>query len=156
VRCPSCGSLTTATPGQASFCFSCGQPLPLDATAKAPPGSYPLTGGMPVPTPPPNPYAGPASASSFVISSSVGTFRVSGGGEVFVGRDPARCAIHLTEPRVSGVHATMKVEGGALWVRDERSNNGVWINGERIAAGTWVQVPPSASLRFGPVQFQVQ
>jgi pSer/pThr/pTyr-binding forkhead associated (FHA) protein len=75
---------------------------------------------------------------------------------VLVGRDPARCAVHLVEPRVSGVHATMKVEAGALWVRDERSNNGVWINGERIATATWAVVPPNASLRFGPVQFSVQ
>jgi pSer/pThr/pTyr-binding forkhead associated (FHA) protein len=81
---------------------------------------------------------------------------VSPGGEVLVGRDPARCAIHLTEPRVSAHHATMKVEAGALFVRDERSNNGVWINGERIAAGTWVVVPGNAALRFGPIQFNVQ
>lgn len=144
-----------ATPGQASVCFSCGQPLPFDATAKAPPGSYPLTNNIPIPTPPPNPYAAP-SAAAFVLTGAAGTFRVSGGGEVFVGRDPARCAIHLTEPRVSAVHATMKVEGAALFVRDERSNNGVWINGERIAAGAWVGVPGNAALRFGPVQFLVQ
>ena len=75
---------------------------------------------------------------------------------MLVGRDPARCAIHLTEPRVSGLHATMKIEGGTLFVRDEGSNNGVWINGERIPAGTWAQVPPNAALRFGPIQFSVQ
>jgi pSer/pThr/pTyr-binding forkhead associated (FHA) protein len=104
--------------------------------------------------PPPTPHA--EAARSFVISSSHGTFKVSVGGDVLVGRDPARCAVHLVEPRVSGVHATMKVEAGALWVRDERSNNGVWINGERIATATWAVVPPNASLRFGPVQFSVQ
>ncbi len=129
----------------------------MDATAKAPPGSYPLTGGMPVPTPPPNPYAAAApGASAFILTSSLGTFKVSGGGEVLVGRDPARCAIHLTEPRVSGLHATMKVEAGGLFVRDERSNNGVWINGERIPPGAWAPVPANAALRFGPIQFTVQ
>jgi predicted component of type VI protein secretion system len=144
------------TPGQASVCFSCGQPLPLDATAKAP-GSYPLTNNVPIPTPPPNPYAAPASAvaSAFILTSNLGTFKVSPGGEVLVGRDPARCAIHLTEPRVSGLHATVKVENGALFVRDERSNNGVWINGERTPAGAWAEVPKNASLRFGPIQFSV-
>ena len=159
VRCPSCGSLTMATPGQAAVCFTCGQPIPADATAKAP-GSFPLTGGIPVPTPPPNPYsappASPPAVQSFILASSQGNFKVSPGGDVFVGRDPARCAIHLVEPRVSGFHATMKVEGGALWVRDEQSNNGVWINGERIATNTWSQVPPNAALRFGPIQFNVQ
>ena len=111
-----------------------------------------------MPTPPPNPYsAAPATAptQSFVLTSALGTFKVSPGGEVFVGRDPARCAIHLTEPRVSAHHATMKLENGALYVRDERSNNGVWINGERVAAGTWVVVPANAALRFGPIQFSV-
>jgi pSer/pThr/pTyr-binding forkhead associated (FHA) protein len=109
---------------------------------------------MPVPTPPPNPYE---AAPSFMLSSSDhGAFKVTSGGDVLVGRDPAKCAIHLVEPRVSGVHATMKVEQGALWVRDERSNNGVWINGERIGAGTWARVPPNAALRFGPIQFSVQ
>jgi hypothetical protein len=32
VRCPACGMMTMATPGQASVCFSCGQPLPADLT----------------------------------------------------------------------------------------------------------------------------
>ena len=157
VRCPACGSLTWATPGQAAVCFTCGQPIPADATAKAP-GNFPLTGGIPVPTPPPNPYAvAPTSlAQSFILASAQATFKVSAGGDVFVGRDPARCAIHLVEPRVSGVHATMKVEGGALWVRDEQSNNGVWINGQRIPAATWSKVPPNAALRFGPIQFSVE
>ena len=32
VRCPSCQMMTMATPGQASVCFSCGQPLPASVT----------------------------------------------------------------------------------------------------------------------------
>jgi hypothetical protein len=32
LRCPACGMMTMATPGQASVCFSCGQPLPADVT----------------------------------------------------------------------------------------------------------------------------
>jgi hypothetical protein len=32
VRCPACGMNTMATPGQTSFCFSCGQPLPGEMT----------------------------------------------------------------------------------------------------------------------------
>ncbi len=155
VRCPSCGAMTMATPGQASFCFSCGQPLPADAGApNAKPGVFPPTGAQPMPTPPPNPYA-VASMKSAILSSSSGSFQVSSGGDVLVGRDPARCAIHLTEPRVSGVHATLKIEGGALWVRDEASNNGGWINGQRIPAGSFTQVPAGAELRFGPVVFSV-
>lgn len=149
--------MTMATPGQSSFCFSCGQPLPADASGRVepvgakPPGVFPPTGAQPMPTPPPNPYA----VSSVILASSSGSFQVSSGGDVLVGRDPARCAIHLTEPRVSGVHATLKLEGGALWVRDEASNNGVWINGQRIAPGSFTQVPTGAELRFGPIVFSV-
>jgi hypothetical protein len=143
--------MTMATPGQSSFCFSCGQPLPADASGAKAHGVFPPTGAQPMPAPPPNPYA----VSSVILSSSAGSFQVSSGGDVLVGRDPARCAIHLTEPRVSGVHAMLKIEGGALWVRDEASNNGVWINGQRIAPSTWTQVPPGAELRFGPIVFSV-
>lgn len=74
---------------------------------------------------------------------------------MLVGRDPARCAIHLTEPRVSGVHGKMKLDAGVLWVIDEASNNGVWINGQRIAPSMWTQVPANSILRFGPIEFSV-
>ena len=78
------------------------------------------------------------------------------GSEVRVGRDPAQCPILLVEPRVSGVHATLRFEGGQLLVRDETSNNGTWIGGARIAPGAWASVPPGSLLRFGPIEFAVQ
>jgi pSer/pThr/pTyr-binding forkhead associated (FHA) protein len=73
-----------------------------------------------------------------------------------VGRDPAQCPIALTEPRVSGVHATLKFENGHLLVRDEGSNNGTYVNGTRIAAHAFTPVPSGAQLRFGPVEFSVR
>jgi pSer/pThr/pTyr-binding forkhead associated (FHA) protein len=106
--------------------------------------------------PPPNPYgpaAGPFAAS---LRGTAGQFRVQAGSEVRVGRDPAQCPIFLSEPRISGVHATLKLEGGQLLVRDETSNNGTWIAGARLPPGAWTQVPPGAPLRFGPVEFDVQ
>ncbi len=36
VECPSCHSMTMATPGQAGICFSCGMPLPANIAAAAP------------------------------------------------------------------------------------------------------------------------
>jgi pSer/pThr/pTyr-binding forkhead associated (FHA) protein len=74
---------------------------------------------------------------------------------VRVGRDPAQCTIFLTEPRVSGVHATLRFDGQLL-VRDETSNNGTWVAGARIAPGNWTPVPAGTPLRFGPVEFSVQ
>jgi pSer/pThr/pTyr-binding forkhead associated (FHA) protein len=73
-----------------------------------------------------------------------------------VGRDPSACSIFLVEPRVSGVHASLKLEDGRLLVRDETSNNGTWVSGARIAPGLWTPLPPGVPLRFGPVEFTVQ
>ncbi len=163
VRCPACGMTTMATPGQASVCFSCGQPLPRDLAAVQPSASaasgspdgvlFPLTGAMPSPLePPPNPY-GPTGAT---ILGAAGQFAIRGGVEVKVGRDAAQCPIALTEPRVSGVHATLKFEGGRLHVRDEASNNGTYVEGARIPSNVWVPIDTGARLRFGPIEFTVR
>ena len=72
------------------------------------------------------------------------------------GRDGAACQILLTEPRVSGTHATVKVEGGQLLVKDEGSNNGTFVNGQRIPAHTWTPIPNGGALRFGPVEFSIR
>ncbi|MDF2697190.1 MAG: polymerase subunit gamma and tau, partial [Labilithrix sp.] len=178
VRCPACSMTTLAMPGQASVCFSCGQPLPKDiATAvlanspaisagAAPPGPlagaaaaapvFPLTSAFQAPQiePPPNPYGNePTSAT---IIGAAGQFAIRSGVEVRVGRDPAACPITLAEPRVSGVHATLKFEGGQLMVRDEGSNNGTYVSGVRIPAQTWTSAVANTSLRFGPVEFSVK
>jgi hypothetical protein len=194
VRCPACNMTTLAMPGQASVCFSCGQPLPKDiatsrvpppadprlplhgvasvmsrapATSAAPaggqagapmpgPGVYPLTSAVQAPQlePPPNPYG--AAPTSATIVGAAGQFAIRGGIEVRVGRDPAACPITLSEPRVSGVHATLKFEGGQLMVRDESSNNGTYVSGMRIPAQVWTPAMAGASLRFGPVEFTVK
>jgi pSer/pThr/pTyr-binding forkhead associated (FHA) protein len=106
--------------------------------------------------PPPNPYGAAAGASAASLRGAAGQFTVRPGSEVRVGRDPAQCPIYLSEPRVSGVHATLKLEAGQLLVRDETSNNGTWISGSRLAPGAWTQVPAGAPLRFGPIEFEVQ
>ena len=72
------------------------------------------------------------------------------------GRDGAACQILLSEPRVSGTHATVKIESGQLLVRDENSNNGTHVNGQKVSPGMWSPVPQGASLRFGPVEFSVR
>jgi FHA domain len=165
VRCPVCGMNTMAPPGQPSVCFSCGQPLPAELTkgggGVAAPG-FPPTGALTAQplVAPPNPYGPPpgapqGSASSATLRGALGQFTVPLGSEVRVGRDPAQCGIFLAEPRVSGVHATLKLEGGQLLVRDETSNNGTFVAGARIASGAWTPVPVGAPLRFGPIEFAV-
>lgn len=108
--------------------------------------------------PPPSPYGGsPAPAggagATVTLRGASGQYTVRAGTEARVGRDPAQCAILLQEPRVSGVHATLRLEAGQLLVRDETSNNGTWIGGSRIAPGVWTPVPQGAPLRFGPIEF---
>ncbi len=158
VRCPSCQMTTMATPGQPSVCFSCGQPLPPGITGAIEPApAFPLTGqlGQPPPEPPPDPY-GRTTPSKALIVGPVGQFPILPGSEVRVGRDPSQCAVALSEPRVSGVHSTLKFEAAQLWVRDEQSNNGTFIAGERIPPGAWTMVPPGHQIRFGPVEFDVR
>jgi hypothetical protein len=158
VRCPACSMMTMATPGQPSVCFSCGQPLPADIAGGGGAGAaptFPLTGAMSavVHQPPPSPYAAPNAAT---IVGAAGQFVIRPGGEIRVGRDPAQCPIFLSEPRVSGVHSSLKFESAQLWVRDETSNNGTFVGNSRIPPGAWVVVPPGTPLRFGPIEFSVK
>ncbi|MFO0741743.1 MAG: FHA domain-containing protein [Labilithrix sp.] len=171
VRCPACGMATMAMPGSNSVCFSCGQPLPKDigtAAMPAPPPAvvagaqagrpaFPLTGALDASPlgPPPNPYGAPKATSASLIGAA-GTFAIKAGGEIRVGRDPSTCPITLSDPKVSGNHATLKFEGGQLLVRDDGSNNGTHLDGVRIPAATWTPVSPGVRLRFGPVEFVVR
>lgn len=141
-----------ATPGAASVCFSCGQPLEGARPAEAGRNAFPLTGAIPSALAPPvDPYAtsGPPR-----IRGEGGDFAVTPQ-ESGVGRDPSRCRVLLSEPRVSGVHAYIKLDAGLVYVKDEGSNNGTYVDGARIAPHLWVPVRAGVELRFGPVVFTV-
>ncbi len=150
VICPSCRMPTMATPGTASVCFSCGQPM--DATAPVASGApvFALTGALPSSLAPPvDPYG-----QGLRVRGAAGDFPLTAA-EAAVGRDPMRCRILLTEPRVSGVHAHLKVVEGVVQVKDGGSNNGTYVDGARIAANVWVPVRLGGEVRFGPVTFTV-
>jgi hypothetical protein len=123
-------------------------------------GGYGLTMAQPAhQAAPPDPYGqapAPMGASRAVLSGPSGTYTVTPGVEMSVGRDSAKCHIALAEPRVSGVHATLKVEGGQLYVRDEQSNNGTFVDGHRLAPNVWTVAPAGGSLRLGPVEFSIR
>jgi hypothetical protein len=162
VQCPSCRLMTKMTLGQAqaSVCFSCGQPISSEVAAQGR-ISYPLTAELSQAalTPPPNPYGPPplpGQVTHATIVGPVGQFPILPGSEVRVGRDAAQCAVALSEPRISGVHSTLKFEASNLWVRDEQSNNGTYVSGARIPPGAWTVVPSGRALRFGPVEFDVR
>ncbi|MEZ4225584.1 MAG: FHA domain-containing protein [Polyangiaceae bacterium] len=122
------------------------------------PNAFGVTGDAPVPNPaPPNPYAAAAPPPTrATLTGAAGTFTIVAGVEMKAGRDGSACGILLTEPRVSGIHASLKLEGGQLLIRDENSNNGTQINGNRLTPGGWSPVLNGSLLRFGPVEFSVR
>ncbi len=151
---PSYGAPPAAPAGYSPLAAGGFAPTPAAPPAAAP--HFGLTGGMPqhAGAPPPNPYG--AAASRATLVGSAGTYSVVPGVELRAGRDGAQCGIPLAEPRVSAVHASLKLESGTLYVRDENSNNGTLLNGMRLDAGAWTPVPNGSLLRFGPVEFSVR
>ncbi|MCC6557744.1 MAG: FHA domain-containing protein [Polyangiaceae bacterium] len=138
-------------------------PRPIVAGAAPPPAPGPYAPPMAGPPPGDFGYGGapgmgppPGAATRGVLSGAAGIFTVHPGMEMRAGRDGAACQILLTEPRVSGTHASVKLEGGQLLVRDEGSNNGTFVNGQRLPAGVWTPVGSGALVRFGPVEFSVR
>jgi hypothetical protein len=101
---------------------------------------------------PANPYGG-GMATTAILTGSTGVYTILSGQEIRAGRDASQCVIALNEPRVSGVHASLKLEGGQLYVRDDNSNNGTMVNGNRLSPGLWSPVPPGSIVRFGPIEF---
>ncbi len=94
-------------------------------------------------------------AQRATLQGAAGTFTVVAGTESRVGRDASRCEIILAEPRVSSLHASVKLDNGQFFVRDENSNNGTTLNGTRIVAGQWTLVSNGSQLRFGPIEMNV-
>lgn len=97
----------------------------------------------------------PANPSRAVLRGDGGVFTVIPGTKMRVGRDPSS-AILIAQPAVSSFHASVKLEGGRLLVKDERSNNGTFVGGVRIAAGHWTEVPHGGFVKFGPEEFRVR
>jgi len=112
----------------------------------------------PAPVNPEFMYGAPAggAANSATLQGASGVYTILPGQELKAGRDPAMCGIVLNEPRVSGVHATVKFENGQLFVRDENSNNGTLVNGNRLSPGVWSPVQGGSMVRFGPVEFSAR
>jgi FHA domain-containing protein len=119
---------------------------PAPAPAPRAPSGRPLGSAAP----------GAAPASQATLQGSAGVFTVTGGAEIKAGRDENKCVVLLNDPSVSGVHASLKIEAGQFWVRDERSNNGTFVNDTRLAPGVWTVLKNSTQLRFGPVGFSVR
>jgi hypothetical protein len=97
-----------------------------------------------------------ARANRATIQGAAGSYSLTNGSELRLGRDPARCSILINDPAVSSLHATLKLEHGVFTVRDEGSNNGTFVNDGRIAKGVSTSVASGSRLRFGPVEFSLR
>jgi hypothetical protein len=127
------------------------------APAASPPYVPPAAGAPGyAPGAPPAYGAAPAVVSLAVLQGSAGTFTILNGQEMRAGRDPNQCAIVFNEPRISGVHATLKLENGQLLVRDENSNNGTLVNNVRLSPMVWSPVAAGSMLRLGPIELSVR
>ncbi len=146
-------------------------PAPAPVVASAHYGGSPGYGGgpnfgAPAAPVPQSPYGAPAGVpavqapagpvSIATLQGSAGTFTLLNGQELKAGRDPQLCGIVLNEPRVSGVHATLKLENGQLLIRDENSNNGTLVNNQRLTPAVWSQVPSGSLVRLGPIELNVR
>jgi hypothetical protein len=122
-------------------------------------GAQPAQRVAPAPSPARPPASSeppaPANPSRAVIKGDAGVFTVVPGSEMRVGRD-SNCAIFISQAQVSTFHASLKLEGGRLLVKDERSNNGTFVGGVRIAAGHWTEVPHGGFVKFGPEEFRAR
>lgn len=77
------------------------------------------------------------------------------GVEVRVGRDPTRVGLLIEDPRVSGLHASLRFDGSDVFVRDESSSLGTDVDSVRLAAGTWHAIPAHGVVHLGPVALRV-
>lgn len=69
-----------------------------------------------------------------------------------VGRH-ATCDLALPDPRVSGVHLQVSVEGASIRVRDQQSTNGTWLGGARVRD---LDVPIGTELLVGDTVLLVE
>lgn len=83
-------------------------------------------------------------------------FTVLPDSELTIGRDGSRATAVLSHPQVSGVHATFRIEGSTLLVRDENSHSGTRVRGERIAPGKFVEVRDEDTIELGPESLRVE
>ncbi len=147
--------IVAGIPQPAPFAAPPAYGAPNPAPYAPPPAPAPAAGAGYAPAPVPyGPAAGAASCA--VLQGAPGTYTILNGQELRAGRDPNHCGIVFNEPRVSGVHATLKFENGQLLVRDENSNNGTLVNNVRLTPAVWSPVPSGSLLRLGPIELSVR
>lgn len=117
--------------------------------AHAPPPSADDTQIAAAPVPPANPEPEPAVPWRIVVraGNDLGSEApIPDEGELLVGRDSS-CDLVLTDPRVSGRHASLRLTPGGLEVTDLDSANGTLVRRTRLSGATVVQ--PGEEIQVG-------
>jgi hypothetical protein len=126
------------------------QPAPVMVGAPSP-----VMAGPPH-APPPQAGPPPAVVQRAVLVGAFGALQVVQGIEMRLGRDGSQCALLVPDPSVSSFHATLKLDGGQLWVRDENSSHGTFVGGARLVPGQWTPLNHGGVVRFGPLDFSIR
>ncbi|HSC89155.1 MAG TPA: FHA domain-containing protein [Polyangiaceae bacterium] len=90
------------------------------------------------------------------LSGPAGRFVLLPGADLRVGRDGARCAVVLNHPQVSGLHATFRIDGDRVLVRDEGSTSGTRVAGRLLEAGRFIPLEDGNEVQLGPETLQVK
>ncbi len=91
-----------------------------------------------------NPERGQTASISILIDEK--------NGKVIVGRRNDLVHIHLPNGSVSGQHATLRPEGGSVWIEDRNSSNGTKVNGIKLAPLKPIKAESGARIEFGEVK----
>jgi hypothetical protein len=73
---------------------------------------------------------------------------------LFLGRDPASCALVCQDASISRRHAEVFLEGGFTYLRDLGSSNGTWLNGQLVGAQP-VPLGPGQQIYLGMIPLGV-
>ena len=74
--------------------------------------------------------------------------------QLSIGRDPS-CQIVLTDPEVSRLHASLWVEAGSVYIRDEGTANGTSLNGRRLTPRKATLLRPGSQVQIGSQVFSL-
>lgn len=90
-------------------------------------------------------------SGSVRLSFPGGEVRIGAAQAVPLGRDPASspvAGLFADRDNISRVHATVGVDEGGVWVRDERSLNGTYVNDVPIPPGSRIGLTDGDTLRL--------
>ena len=76
-------------------------------------------------------------------------------GRIVIGRSPGS-DVQLPAETVSGLHATIRLEGSAHMLQDEGSTNGTWLNRQRLPGGRPKILRPGDVIHIAPFVLHVE